>query len=124
MEKIEFLLENCYGIKKLNHTFSFNPNRVHSIYAPNGFMKTSFSKTLNDLSRGEDSKDEIYPERQNIRTIRDQNGRNLEKDDVFVIEPYNQDFNSDKTSLLLVNGELKSQYDSALKTLADKKRLY
>ena len=54
---------NCYGIRQL--TF---PNiRLHGdrynrilIYAPNGVMKTSFAKLLEDLSNGRETTDRIF----------------------------------------------------------------
>lgn len=43
--------ENCYGIKKLKHEFSFSArHHTQLVYAPNGMMKTSFAKTLKGLS--------------------------------------------------------------------------
>ena len=39
MQSISVELQNCYGIKSLNHVFSFLDGKPYSIYAPNGFMK-------------------------------------------------------------------------------------
>lgn len=122
-------IENCYGIGQLSHDFDFNPAnlpshqaiRAFSIYAPNGFMKTSLSKTFLDLSKGVQSSDLIHPERISKRTIQDENGVDIKSENVFVIEPYNQDFVSEKTSLLLVNQTLKKQYDEALFNIEEKK---
>src|SRR5690606_29910044 len=110
-------LENCYGIKKLAHTFDFTKCKAYSIYAPNGFMKTSFAKTMGDLSHGRDSQDLIFPERKSIRVVTDEEGNDLVGEQVLVIEPYNADFYSDKTSTLLVNQDLKDQYDKALTSI-------
>jgi hypothetical protein len=111
MEKIQLKLENCYGIKKLEKIFDFLSNGTYAIYAPNGVMKTSFAKTFKDLGLGLNSKDLIFPERVTVRDIKKENGGNLAKEEVFVVEPYNEDFNSQKMSTLLVNKELKSTYD-------------
>ena len=117
MQKISIQLENCYGIGKLLHDFDFNGAKAYSVYAPNGFMKTSLSKSFIDLSANKDSSDLIHPDRVTKRDIKDENGSDLKPEDVFVIEPYNENFNSEKTSLLLVNQVLKKQYDDALKKI-------
>ncbi|MBP2634014.1 MAG: hypothetical protein H6Q70_4642 [Firmicutes bacterium] len=50
MEKIDVRLENCYGIRKLKTEFDFRDKSAFIIYASNGSMKTSFTKTLKDIS--------------------------------------------------------------------------
>lgn len=46
-------LSNCYGIKSMQETLEFgNENKSSMIYASNGVMKTSLSKTLDKLSKG------------------------------------------------------------------------
>lgn len=121
MQKVSIKLENSYGIGKLNYDFDFNAAKAYSIYAPNGFMKTSMSKTFIDLSANKASSDLIHPERVTIRDIKDENGLDLKPEQVFVIEPYNENFNSERSSLLLVNQVIKKQYDDALKKIEDKK---
>ncbi|RCS59750.1 hypothetical protein [Parvibium lacunae] len=113
-------LENCYGISELVHEFDFSNTNSYAIYAPNGFMKTSFSKTFDDLAKGRDTKDLIFPDRASSRVIKDDAGSDIAADSVFVVEPYNADFSSEKASLLLVNGAVKQKYDDALKEIADK----
>ena len=69
-KQIQFNLKNCYGIKKLNASFNFSQEKkVHIIYASNGTMKTSFSKTIKDLQLGDASKDQINPEATTLRKI-------------------------------------------------------
>ena len=46
MGNIRVNIENCYGIGKMNHTFDFSQKPTVIVYAPNGMMKTSFTKTL------------------------------------------------------------------------------
>lgn len=105
-------LQNCYGIKKLEKDFDFSSNGTYAIYAPNGVMKTSFAKTFKDLILGLNSKDLIFPERETIREIKKENGGDVAKEEVFVIDPYNnENFNSDRMSTLLVNKGLKDKYD-------------
>lgn len=117
MKKLKINFENCYGIKKLKDEFDFSTKKIYSIYAPNGTMKTSFAKTLKDFSETKDSKDLIFPERQPIRTIQDENDADLLYEQIFVIEPYNPDFKSDKLSTLVVKKELKDRYDEIYKDL-------
>ncbi|MFC1905179.1 hypothetical protein ACFLXL_00025 [Chloroflexota bacterium] len=74
-------------------------------------MKTSFAKTFLDLSNGEDSRDLIYPDRKTLRKIIKDDNSDIDKEQVFVVTPYQQDFQSEKMSTLLVNKELKNKYD-------------
>lgn len=122
MQRLIVRIENCYGIGKLEYEFDFQMTKVYSIYAPNGFMKTSFAKTFLDLSNNNaESSDLIHPERQSRRTIQDEYKIDVNEENVFVIEPYNQDYESNKTSLLLVNPTLKKEYDEALSKIEYKK---
>lgn len=108
--KLSMKLKNCYGISSLEKEIDFSQKNICSIYASNGTMKTSLAKTFIDLSKGEKSKDEIYTDRETIREIK-KNGSDLQKDNVFVIKPYDQEYKSDNISTLLVNQELKKQFD-------------
>lgn len=121
MQKVSIHLENCYGIGKLVYEFDFGQANAYSVYAPNGFMKTSLSKTFLDLSRSKNSSDLIHPERETKREIKVETGNDLKSEQVFVIEPYNESFDSEKTSLLLVNQTIKKQYDEALKKIEERK---
>lgn len=118
--KLNVDLKNCYGISELNHCFDFTNSSGYAIYAPNGFMKTSMSKTFDDYAKGKDSGDLIFPDRVTTRTLTDGAGTAIAADSIFVIEPYNQDFSSERTSLLLVNATIKQQYDDALKQISEK----
>lgn len=111
MEKITINLENCYGIKKLTKELDFSNQRTIAIYAPNGVMKTSFAKTFKDISAGLDSKDLIFSSRKTVREIRKEDESDINKEEVFVVEPYNEIFESEKMSTLLVNKDLKKRYD-------------
>ena len=121
MKKISILLSNCYGIGQLQCGFDFTHANVFSVYAPNGFMKTSLSKTFLDLSSNKKSSDLIHPDRETKREIKDENNEDLKPERVFVIEPYNENFDSEKTSLLLANQAIKKQYDDALKKIESEK---
>lgn len=121
MKTLKVNLKNCYGICELNYDFDFSNNRTYVIYAPNGVMKTSFAKTFKDFSFNIESKDLIFPERITERIINDENDIEVNREVVFVIEPYNEQFSSDKLSTLLVSKDLKRQYDDAYKELEEKK---
>jgi len=108
--KLSIKLKNCYGIASLEEELDFSEKNICSIYASNGTMKTSFAKTFADLSKGEKSKDEIYPDRETIREIKN-DGSDLEKDEVFVLKPHDQKYKSDNIATLLVNQEIKKQFD-------------
>lgn len=117
MNFLALTLANCYGIKSFTHTFDFTAKPVYAIYAPNGVMKTSFAKTMMDFSKGRDSKDEIYPERTTVRRVQDAVGNDISSDKIFVIEPYNQNYKSTKVSTLLVNNELRQEYEAILEDI-------
>ena len=118
--KLNIDLKNCYGISELNHCFDFTASNGYAIYAPNGFMKTSLSKTFDDHAKGRETVDLIFPDRESSRSIKDSAGAVVSPDSIFVIEPYNQEFSSERTSLLLVNSAIKQQYDDALKQISEK----
>ena len=115
MQKVSVHFENCYGIKSLNVEFDFSNKSASIIYASNGAMKTSFAQTFKDHSEGNDSKDRVYPDRKTIREITDENGTPLAIESIFVIEPYDPAYESDRVSTLLANSSLKSEYDEILK---------
>ena len=60
MEKVNVMLENCYGIRKFEKEFDFSKKAAFIIYASNGSMKTSFTKTLRDISNGQNPKEEVF----------------------------------------------------------------
>jgi hypothetical protein len=121
MNNLEIKLQNCYGIKELENKFNFSSEKVYAIYAPNGVMKTSLAKTFKDFSEGKESSDIIFPNRTTVRSIKYENGNTLNKEEIFVIEPYIEDFESSKMSTLLVNKELKSKYDKIHLKIDEKK---
>ncbi len=118
--KLSIKLKNCYGISSLEKELDFSEKNICSIYASNGTMKTSLAKTFIDLSKGEKSKDEIYPDRETIREIKN-DGSDLEEDEVFVIKPYDQEYKSDNISTLLVNQEIKKQFDKEYQEIKKQK---
>lgn len=112
MKKLSVEFIYCYGINRLNYAFNFSDElKTYSIYAPNGSMKTSFSNAFYDHSQGLKSKDLIFGDRETKRSIIEEGKGELDSKQVFVIEPYNKEYASEKTSTLLVNNELKKKYD-------------
>ncbi|MER8758085.1 phage infection protein [Mesorhizobium sp. M0976] len=120
LKKVIVNFQNCYGIRSLKHTFDFSQRGPMIIYAPNGVMKTSFAKSFQDLSSGKDTVDRVYPERETVRLINDQDGKELSREQIFVIEPYNQTYRSSKISTLLVHAELKKEYDEIYESISRK----
>lgn len=118
MQKLSISFKHCYGITELSHTFDFSNKNTVIIYAPNGAMKTSFAKTFKDLSIGAASKDEIFTDRITERIIKDESGNDLDPNEIFVIEPYNQEFSgTEKISTLLATKDIKEKYDQLHKEL-------
>lgn len=121
MKKITIEMDNCYGIKRLKAEFDFEAHgNVVAIYAPNGVMKTSFANTFRDLSLGSQTTDRVWPAKLTKRVILDEQGKELSRDGIFVIEPYNQGFRSEKISTLLVNDDLRKRYDAIHKAIDEK----
>lgn len=113
MQTVKVELENCYGIGRLVCDFDFAQAKVHSIYAPNGFMKTSFARTLRDISRDEPSLDQMFPARTTRRAVSDEAGNAIRAEQLLVIPPYEEAYQPKQVSTLLVEESLKATYDAA-----------
>lgn len=112
MKKLNVELDNCYGIKKLTTIFDFSKAKAFAIYAPNGAMKSSFARTFQDVAKGTASGDRIFTARPSKRSITDEHGVELPATSVLVVQPYDEVFgHSEKTSTLLVNSELRIEYE-------------
>ncbi len=108
--KIGVKLENCYGIRSLDTEFDFSKTKAYAIYAPNGAMKSSLAQTFQDAAAKIKSKDRIFPSRTTVRDII-QDGAPIEPSNILVIRPYDEVFaHSEKTSTLLVNATLRTEY--------------
>lgn len=70
LKQLSVNLENCYGIRKFKEVLTFESDKPVVIYAPNGAMKTSLSKTFLDLSNDQMSTDRIFKKRTTLREIR------------------------------------------------------
>jgi hypothetical protein len=119
MDTVKIDLKNCYGIKALKHDFHFKKTRAYALYAPNGVMKSSLAKTFKDAAQGLESTDRIFPARKTARSIVDEKGKEIEGDRVFVITPYDRELGiTEKTSTLLLNPQMKREYDDLLRATA------
>jgi hypothetical protein len=116
MNKITLALENCYGIKKLQHTFDFSKSRAYSIYAPNGSMKSSFAAVFRDIAEERLPKDNVFPKRVTKGEVKDETGAALPATSVLAVRPYSAVFGeSTKTATLLVNNKLRKEYEDLLR---------
>lgn len=121
MNNIKFDLKHCHGIDSLECEFDFQNINAINIYAPNGTMKTSLTKTLLDLKEGRESQDNIYIDRESRRTITKSDGKSLEPSDIVIVESFKEDYESDKITNLLASSALKKEYDSINKSINNKK---
>ena len=112
MKSMKVHLKNVYGIRKLKHTFNFEKCSSAIIYAPNGSMKSSLANTFRDIINNENSCDRIFSDRKSNRVILDGAGRPINPKSVFVVGPVDKEFGVGKrTSMLLVNSELRKEYE-------------
>lgn len=115
MEKVSVNLENCYGIEKLSYEFDFADDNVYAIYARNGLMKTSLSKTFKKIqeNKQDEIKDEIFDLSGTVNVKID--GTDITAKDVFVIKSFENAYESDSITSLLVNDATKKNISSVLK---------
>lgn len=114
-------LENCYGIKKLNHTFDFSNGNTQLIYAPNGTMKTSFAKTMKFLSgqSKDEPKDLLNLEVSSRKDITFNDNHPVKN--IFVVNGDEEIDSSKSFTSFLASLELKQRYDSIYQLLKIKK---
>lgn len=114
MEQLNIKLTNCHGIRELDVSFNFkNGGNSVAVYAPNGTMKTSFARTLADIARGTETRDRMFSDRGSVRIVTDQNGDEVRADDVVVVLSYDEELGpTESTSTLLVNSELRKEYET------------
>lgn len=125
MQKLNINLENCYGIKKLKAEFDFSQDKTVAIYAPNGAMKSSLAQTFKDVADATVSRDRIFPARKSSRKITDEKGVDLPKDNVVVIQPYDEVFgHTEKTSTLLVDSTLRKEYEKLHVEIDNSKEIF
>ena len=125
MNKLKVQLENCYGIKKLEHEFDFSDFKTFVIYAPNGAMKTSFAKTFNDVASKKMPSDQMDDQAHPVCSICiDDVGKQITPEEICIINPYNEKaFDSgEKVLTLLANEEIRREYLEIYKELESAKQ--
>lgn len=117
MEKLKINLKNCYGIRSLEYVFDFESSgqkaKAYAIYAPNGLMKTSFSRTFEALSKGDIPKEERYNRKP--KYVVEADDFTISNKTIYVLKA-EIDISSDSPAItnILVNPAHKARYDDLL----------
>ena len=113
MKKIDLDLENCFGIRKLNGELSFGNGHTVLIYARNGLMKTSLTKTFKCIQDGKTDEigDVVYGKKGKAQISID--GMSIDPGQVMVVKSYEESYVSD-ASQLLIDDELRIKFESAI----------
>lgn len=120
MNNLKLILENCYGINKLNSNFDFSKGRSFVVYAPNGVMKTSLANTFIDISNGENPKERLHGNNPICKATIDNNPIN--PSEIFVIKSYQDKYSPDESiTTLLVDEVSKTDYDKIYSDILKKK---
>ena len=122
-------LNYCFGINNLKIEKINFSNKKAILYAPNGLMKTSFAKTFKEIKQGKKPKDNFCPENDTTFTINclghkvneKSSLKNLKKIPVFVINSFEEDYESNNISSLLVDNKLRKRYEKIIKTIEESK---
>ena len=121
MRKLKICLENCYGIRELKEELSFDDNSTMAVYASNGTMKSSLAKTFQDIVEEKESEDRVFRDRKTRRSITNEKDEDLLSKEILVVRPYFEDIviSQDNVSTLLVNSNLRKDFDEASKKVND-----
>lgn len=87
MKKLEMSLHNCFGIGKLNCSFDLSNDNVIMIYAPNGSMKTSLTRTFLSLEENRNPEDLVVNSRETNFSIRLEENE-LSSEQIFVYKTF------------------------------------
>jgi hypothetical protein len=116
-------IQDCYRIAKLTHDFELNNNnseyrnsRTIQIYAPNGTMKTSFTKCFKDFKKGKESKEQISKQDGIFSMHID--GKDITKEQISIVESYVDDYESSHIQRLLLNKDLQTKYNNINEKIA------
>ena len=120
MDSLSIELKNCYGINTFEHEFDFTKNKAILIYVPNGAMKTSFAKTMQRLSNGQEPEEKLYNRQPEYDVKLD--GVDITANEILVVEPFDPNYESRNISTLLVNTDQKAHYDAAYKEVLESKQ--
>lgn len=130
--------ENCYGIKEfdMGTGINFGNSNKALIYAPNGVMKTSFAKVFEDLSKGESSKDRIFPTDVTSYSVRyytsnfvysSTNPREVPScDAIYVVNSFSDsfEFTKENVSTLLADEATRNEYNLLLTQIGEQIRSF
>ncbi len=116
MDKLSIKFSNCFGIKNLEYMFDFKKHPNYIIYASNGMMKTSFTKTFKCISNGKKPSDEVFSRKTICEIMKDE--KDISKDDIFVINSYEDEYISPNSAKLMVHKELRIKYDNIINTIS------
>lgn len=116
---LEVDLENCFGINKLKHSFSFAKSNTIVVYASNGIMKTSFANTFQELSKGKTPRDRLFGKVTSCSIKADNN--DIDAKDILVIKSFESINTTESQSKLLVDEQSKEEYDSIFRGLIELK---
>jgi len=117
MQKIVINFRNCYGISALAHEFEFDSKQLggksFAVYAPNGLMKTSFTKTFEKLSQGKFAEEERYNRPSTSEVFID--GAIASSKSIYVLKS-EIDIQEESAAItdILVDPESKTHYDALL----------
>jgi len=117
MKSLTVRLKNCYGISEFNEDFSFDKSNANLIYAANGTMKTSFAKTFSQISLKREPEEKLFGRIPEYEIKID--GINIKPEQIFVVHPFDSEYESKNISTLLVNSDEKEKYDLAFKSVLD-----
>lgn len=114
MKELYIKFQDCYGINLLEHCFDFSEKNASLIYAPNGTMKTSFTKTFHQVSLGKKPLDQLTGKNgsYDIKV----NGNNILSKNILVINSY-EDKITENMSKLLVKDDLKKEYEELMEEI-------
>ncbi len=120
MAELTFNIKNGYGIGELNTVLKFNATSIHPqqntniIYAQNGVMKSSFTRTLRDHSKGDTIKDHIFGIVGSC-DIKDDSGSDFPKAQIISIPSFDSEpFSASNASTLLVNSKKREEYNALM----------
>lgn len=123
---------NCYGLKDLELPYiDFDASNKAIIYAPNGVMKTSFSKVMDDISKGIAPMDRVF---KNVETsylvtyytsqyeYRYTNPESIpvSTDRIYVVNTFANkfDFTRETVSTILADEETRNEYNVLMAEMA------
>ncbi len=122
MTELYVKLQNCYGISDLEYDFNFSGggSQAFAIYAPNGLMKTSFTKTFDALRQKMKPREERF-QRCSSADVQF-NGSPIDSNSIYVLNSsIDQAPDDESVTNLLINRESKEKYDSLIKDIENAK---